>query len=114
MVVPRADQEELEIEARIRLWIEAEMRERRIDQTTMAKRIGMSQGNLSKVLKGTRGIGLGPLSRIRRLVGVSWVRLMEEGPEGHTAPPPVPTAPQPPQRASSTAQPARRESGGRK
>lgn len=104
--VPRPDAAETEIEDRIRGWVRHEMDERGINQTALAKRIGMHQGHLSHVLKGDRGVGLVLAVRIHRALAIPYVRLLEEDPPDKQRKPPIPHA------APAAAQPRGRKAGG--
>lgn len=78
--VPKKSGEDLEAEARVRAHLRQQMRERSIDQAELARRIGSDDGNMSRILSGGRGIGLGQALRISRALKITPTRLLEEDP----------------------------------
>lgn len=72
--------EDLEVEARIRAHLKQQMAERQIHQTELAHRIGCDDGNITRILKGERGFGLGQALRISRALKITPTRLLEEDP----------------------------------
>jgi len=56
------------------------MQERGINQGELARRVGSSEGNMSRLLRGERGFGLGLVLRICRALEVTPTRLLEENP----------------------------------
>ena len=69
-----------EIEARIRAYLREYQAERQIGQVELAERLGVTQGAISRILSGNRGVGLGLALRVSRLLRVSMPRLLEENP----------------------------------
>jgi len=72
--------EDLEAEARVRAHLRQKMQERGINQGELARRVGSSEGNMSRLLRGERGFGLGLVLRICRALEVTPTRLLEENP----------------------------------
>jgi DNA-binding Xre family transcriptional regulator len=72
--------EDLEAEARVRAHLRQQMQERGINQGELARRVGSSEGNMSRLLRGERGFGLGLVLRICRALEVTPTRLLEENP----------------------------------
>jgi DNA-binding Xre family transcriptional regulator len=72
--------EDLEAEARVRAHLRQQMDERSIHQTELAHRIGADDGNITRILGGERGIGLGLVLRICRALKITPTRLLEEDP----------------------------------
>ena len=68
------------IENRIRAYLREYLDERQIGQVDLAARLEVTQGTVSRALKGERGIGLGLALRISRLIRVSMPRMLEEDP----------------------------------
>lgn len=77
-VMPKKTVEDLEAEARVRSHLRQQMTERHIDRAELARRVGSDNGNMTRILAGTRGIGLGLVLRISRALKVSPTRLLEE------------------------------------
>lgn len=79
--VPKKTPEDLEAEARIRAHLRQQVKERNITPTELARRIGADDGNITRILKGTRGIkSLGQVLRICREMKLTATRLLEEDP----------------------------------
>lgn len=77
--VPKKTAEDLEAEARIRAHLRHQMAERRITATELARRIKADDGNITRILGGTRGVkSLGQVLRICRGLGLTATRLLEE------------------------------------
>lgn len=71
--------EDLEAEARIRGHLRQQMAERGITQTELARRIGRDNGDIVRLLDGSRGIrSLGLVLRICRALKITPTRLLEE------------------------------------
>ncbi len=67
--VPAMGQKSLsdrEVEARIGAWIRQRMERRGLGVTAAAKKVGTSQGNLSKILRLGRGLGAGLAARVSK------------------------------------------------
>lgn len=62
--VGRKSPEDRQMEERIRAHIRRRMEELRVGVTEAAAMVGCDQGNLSKILTGSRGIGVGLAARI--------------------------------------------------
>lgn len=81
------------MEARVRGHLRQYVAEREIDHAALAKLLSVNEGTVSRILNGTRGVGLGMALRIHRECDVSPWRLMKENaPEqyddDHWTPPP--------------------------
>lgn len=79
--VPRKSPEDYEAEARIRAHLREQMKERRINIAELARRLKTDDGNLNRILKGGRGLGLGLALRICRNLKIRGTMLLEENPK---------------------------------
>ena len=70
--------EDLEAEARVRAHLRQQMAERHISRAELARRVGSDDGNMTRILDGERGIGLGLVLRICRGLSISPTRLLLE------------------------------------
>lgn len=70
--------EDYEAEARIRGHLRQQMHDRRINIAELARRVGSDDGNMTRILNGDRGIGLGLTLRIIRGLKLNATRLLEE------------------------------------
>jgi DNA-binding Xre family transcriptional regulator len=86
--VPKKTAEDYEAEARVRAHLRQQMHERKIDRAELARRIGSDDGNMTRILNGSRGIGLGLTLRISRALKITPTRLLEEDPPGEFSDPP--------------------------
>lgn len=78
--VPHKSPEDHEAAARIRAHLRQQMHERGIHQTELARRIGCDDGNIKRVLEGSRSVGLGQVLRICRGLKITATKLLEEDP----------------------------------
>jgi len=78
--VGKKSEEDLEVEARIRAHLRQQMEERHITIAELARRIRTDDGNVNRILKGGRGLGLGIALRICRGLKITASRLLEEDP----------------------------------
>lgn len=72
--------EDLEANARIRAHLRQQMEERSIDKAELARRIRADNGNLSRMMNGSRGFSLGAVLRICSALKLTPTRLLEENP----------------------------------
>lgn len=79
--VGRKTVEDLEAEARVRAHLRQQMEERHISRAELARRIGSDDGNMTRLLNGTRGVGLGLVVRICRELSITPTRLLLEDPQ---------------------------------
>ena len=78
--VGRKNEADPEVENRIRAHIRQGMERRGFGVTETARRIGMSQGNLTKTLQGTRGISAGTVARVVDVFKVDAMKLLFDDP----------------------------------
>ena len=78
--VGRKTTEDLEAEARIRAHLRQQMDERSLSRAELARRVGSDDGNMTRILDGSRGAGLGLVLRICRGLHITATRLLEEDP----------------------------------
>jgi transcriptional regulator with XRE-family HTH domain len=76
----KKSKEDREVEARIRAHLRQQMTERGITIAELARRIHTNDGNVNRILKGGRGLGLGIALRICRGLKITGTRLLEEDP----------------------------------
>lgn len=78
--MPTKSTEDLEAGARIRGHLRQQMAERGINRAELARRIKADDGQLTRLLNGTRVPGAGQILRICRGLRLSATRLLEEEP----------------------------------
>lgn len=76
----RYSAEDIEVGARIRAHLRQQMSERGIDRAEMARRIGASPSNVTRILQGERIPSAGQILRICRGLKINPTRLIEEDP----------------------------------
>lgn len=102
----RKSEEDRELEDRVRAWIRFEIVERGISQNEMERRLGLTEGRLSKILTSTRGFKSGLILLVIRRIGIRAAQLILEDPPGGTQQSPASTSP-------AAGQPGRQSAGGR-
>jgi transcriptional regulator with XRE-family HTH domain len=80
-VPPPKTTEDRDVEERIRRHIRHEMEERGISRAELARMLKADDGNVSRILSGDRGIGLGLVLRICRGLRITPTRLLEHEPD---------------------------------
>lgn len=80
MKMPRKTEDELEVGARIRAHLRREMKQRGIDAAELARKIEADDGNIYRILDGSRLPGLGQILRICRGLKINPTMLLEEDP----------------------------------
>lgn len=109
-----ADADEIELQERLRAYVRQDMSRRQAGVTEEAGLIGIAQGSLTRILNGTRGAKVGVFAKVRRLLKIDWIRLLEDSPpkrfyvQGSEEPERVI-----PSHASPSAQPGRHHAGGK-
>jgi transcriptional regulator with XRE-family HTH domain len=78
MKVPRKSAEDLEGGARIRAHIRQAMHERGIDQAEVARRIGVKESTVSRILSAGRIPQVGIIIRISRGLKINYTKLLDE------------------------------------
>ncbi len=72
---------ELEIQRRVKAHVEAQMLRRGINKAEVARRIGVSQSNLGRMLSGQRGMSAGVVLGVSRKFGIDGHVLLNEDPK---------------------------------
>jgi len=77
----RKNEEDQELEARVRGHIRREMVERGLGVNEAGRKLGLGDGTLSRILNEERGFGSGFLLRVQRKLTIPSKLLLEEDPE---------------------------------
>jgi transcriptional regulator with XRE-family HTH domain len=91
--MPKVTPEAADVARRVRGHLRQQMAERGLNQSALAKRLGLSRQALSQLLTGERGIGVGTILRVSGALHITPTRLMEEDPDPRFADPPPVTLP---------------------
>lgn len=90
----RKNEEDQELESRIRGHIRREMVERELGVNEMGRRLGLGGGTLSRILNEERGFGSGFVLRVLRKLTIPAKILLEEDPSPRFMAPGVPDVPE--------------------
>lgn len=72
--------EDREVEDRVRAWIRERMERRELGVTAAAEKLRMNQGNLTRILQGSRGVSAGVAKRVSDTFQIDPAQLLNEDP----------------------------------